>query len=227
MYDQYVSIVDLLLDARKCNIESVRNTPEFDTLLRQYQAERNNLIKPLVEDEEWERAILIAEKYLDYTTLIIVCEKTNNEQRLDEYLERFNSDNFAKYVFDWYLQENKQSKLLARCKKSIRKTSKSDLTKYLGTHPSLSWLQHVHERNYDKAANTLKCLAIDEKNLLTKKKTMLSIAKLANLAANGVNSENIFVKNINRDLELIQFQEELPDTVLSAFGYDTVRFPPN
>lgn len=51
---------------------------------------------------------------------------------------------------------------------------------------------------------------------------MLSIAKLANLVTNGVHSKNDFVENINRDLELINYQEELPDTVLSSFGYDTV-----
>lgn len=222
LYDQYVNIVDILLDARKCNVESTRNTQSFETLHRQYQNERTKLIQPLVDDKEWERAVLLAEKYLDYSILILICENTNNQQRLDEYLERFKNDDFAQHVFNWYLQENKQGKLLTKCKASARRQTKSNLTQYLGTHPSLSWLQHVFEGNYDKVAFTLNCLATDEKKLLTKKKSMLSIAKLANLCANGVNCQNDFVQNVNKDLELISYQEELPDTVLSAFGYDTV-----
>lgn len=222
LYDQYVNIIDLLLDARKCNIESARNSSEFSTLLRQYQTERSRFIQPLIDDLEWERAALLAEKYLDYSTLIVICEKTNNQQRLDDYLERFKTDDFARHVFNWYMQENKQARLLQMCK-TLK--SKHDLVKYLDTHPSLSWLQHMHERNYDKAAFTLRHLASDERNLLTKKRSMLSIAKLASLVANGVNCESDFIQSINRDLELIMFQEELPDSILSAFGYDTIKQP--
>lgn len=49
LYDQYVSLVDLILDACKCNVESARNTSDFDTLNRQYQNERHKLIQPLGE----------------------------------------------------------------------------------------------------------------------------------------------------------------------------------
>lgn len=224
LYDQYVNIIDILLDGRKCYVESTRNTSEFEILHRHYTSERSKMIQPLIEDKEWERAALLAEKYLDYNVLIVICENTNNQQRLDEYLERFKNEDFAQHVFNWYLQENKQGKLLARCKASARRQTKSNLTQYLGTHPSLSWLQHVFEGHYDKAAFTLDCLARDEKKLLTKKKSLLSIAKLANLAANGVNSKNHFVENVNKELDLITYQEELPDCVLSAFGYDTVSY---
>lgn len=76
--------------------------------------------------------------------------------------------------------------------------------------------------DYEKTAQTLMTLASEEKDLLTRKKSMLSFAKLSSFVANGVGIETEFIENINRELELIQCQEELPDEVLATFGYVTV-----
>ena len=47
LYEQVVGLIDLILDGRKCHLESIRGTEKFVILLKQYEAERTNLIQPL------------------------------------------------------------------------------------------------------------------------------------------------------------------------------------
>lgn len=47
LYEQLVSLIDLILDGRKCHLESIRGTEKFEVLLKQYEADRANLIQPL------------------------------------------------------------------------------------------------------------------------------------------------------------------------------------
>jgi hypothetical protein len=53
---------------------------------------------------------------------------------------------------------------------------------------------------------------------------MLSLAKLA-LLASDEHPQNVEeeVSAMNRDLDLVVYQEELPEVVLSSYGYDIER----
>ena len=42
-----------------------------------------------MEDEEYERAAILAEKYCDFQTLVQICDLTDNTERLDHYMEKF------------------------------------------------------------------------------------------------------------------------------------------
>jgi hypothetical protein len=42
-----------------------------------------------VEDEEFERAAILAEKYCDFQILVQICELTDNSERLNQYMEKF------------------------------------------------------------------------------------------------------------------------------------------
>jgi len=42
-----------------------------------------------VESREYERAVSLAEKYCDFSTLIEICELLNNEERLWRYMDQF------------------------------------------------------------------------------------------------------------------------------------------
>lgn len=176
----------------------------------------------LVADKEWERAALLAEKYLDFEILVSICEATNNQQRLDEYMDRFENEGFSEYVYSWYLQQNKQGKLLERCKTFSKQRKEQKLTNFLSGHPSLLWLENVFERKFDNAAETLQKLAQEEVDSVIRQKTILSLSKLAKLVGNETDNEE-FIENINARLELIAFQEELPDYLLEHFGYNTIK----
>lgn len=47
LYEQLVSFIDLILDGRKCHLNSVHGTEKYDVLLKQYETDRTNLIQPL------------------------------------------------------------------------------------------------------------------------------------------------------------------------------------
>ncbi|XP_018569025.1 nuclear pore complex protein Nup133 [Anoplophora glabripennis] len=223
LLDHFVALTDLILDGRKCHLESIKNTPRENVLYKQYCSDRHKLIKPLLTEKEWEKAAQLAEKYLDFETLVIVCELTDNQQRLDEYMDRFSNDGFTEYVYNWFLKENKQGKLIDRYRKIDRTKNVQKFTNFLSDHPSLSWMQQIFDQKFALAADTLQKLADEEEESLTRQKTMYSLSKLAKLAGPNTPDLEIFTTNINSCLELTAFQGDLPDYVLQQFGYDTMR----
>lgn len=172
---------------------------------------------PLVDNEEFERAATLAEKYLDFETLVQICETTDNQHRLDEYMDRFSNQNFPEYVYTWYLEKNKRGKLIDRCRTFTKSRNVQKLTQFLSDHPSLAWMQNIYDRKFALAANTLRNLANDETDSIMRQKTLLSLSKLSKLA--DASAGDSFVQDVNLRLELVSFQEELPDYVLEQFGY--------
>ncbi|KAJ8925587.1 hypothetical protein NQ315_009427 [Exocentrus adspersus] len=224
LLDHFIALTDLILDGRKCHLESIKGTSKENVLYKQYCSDRHKLIKPLLKEREFEKAAQLAEKYLDFETLVIVCELTDNQERLDEYMERFNNDGFTEYVYNWFLKENKQGKLMNRCRRTVGKTKNvQKLTSFLSNHPSLSWMQQIFDNEFGLAANTLQNLGQHETESLTRQKTIYSLCKLSKLAGPNTPDLDLFTTNINSCLELITFQEDLPDYVLQQFGYDTIN----
>ncbi|GJQ78399.1 putative nuclear pore complex protein [Trypoxylus dichotomus] len=222
LYDQMVCLIDIILDGLKSHMESIKGSEKEELLRKQYERDRFQLINQLVINKQWDCAAVLGEKYLDFKILVIICESTDNQQRLDEYMDRFSNEGFSKFVYGWYMQENKQAKLINRCRK-IANASNKTLYKFLSEHPSLSWMKDVFNKNFDGAAETLNDLALHETESVGRKKTMLSLSKLAKLAASNGPTRDDFIDETNRNLELIEFQEEIPDYVLEEFGYDTVK----
>jgi nuclear pore complex protein Nup133 len=217
LYEQLVSLIDLILDGRKCHLESIRGTEKFEVLLKQYETERANLIQPLIKEEQYDSAAMLAEKYCDFPSLIQICELTNNKNRLDGYIEKFAAQDFAGFLFSWYVKDGRQGQLVERC----RRGGTTELTEKLSEHPYLSWVQAALTDELRLAANTLHTLAIQETELVTRKKSMLSLAKLA-LLASDESEDNVvdYVKTIDNELGLIAYQEDLPAQVLTTYGYD-------
>ncbi|KAF7996446.1 hypothetical protein HCN44_002078 [Aphidius gifuensis] len=220
LYDQIVGLIDLILDGRKCHLESIRGTDKFDILLKKYETERTNLIQPLIKHQHYENAAMLAEKYCDFATLVQICELTDNKKLLDSYTEKFSNQDFVGFLFSWYVKGGKQGQLVERC----RRGGATELTEKLAEHPELSWLQASLTNEYRLAANTLHSLATQEVELVKRKKTMLSMSKLALLCLTDIDNEfEETLAAIDSDLELIGHQESLPDSVLEAYGYDTKK----
>ncbi|GFG32593.1 hypothetical protein Cfor_12358 [Coptotermes formosanus] len=225
LYDQLMHLVDIILDGQKCYLESIRGTEKFDILFQQYETERHAIIEPFCKYEEFERAAILAEKYCDFQILVQISELTDNRERLDRYMEKFSEQDFSQFLFGWYIREQKQGRLLQQFRSTKRpRTHQQALSQFLVDHPSLSWLQNVFNGDYKQANNTLRDLAKKESELLQRKKTMLSLAKLA-LLASDEHPQNVEeeVSAMNRDLDLVVYQEELPEVVLSSYGYDIER----
>lgn len=157
-------------------------------------------------------AAKLAEKYLDFKTLVIICDQTKNQTRLDEYIERYRDQDFSQFAINWHLQQNKRGDLFERFKRN-----QSELTRFLGDHPSLAWIQTVFNGDLSRAARILLQLSKSETELVSRKKTMLSLSKLTSLAADEDLSNQIDA--INGELQLIQYQLMVPNRMLQIFGY--------
>lgn len=229
--------MDFYLDGRKAYLESIKDLEKYDTLLKKYEAERSDLIYNFgkdnfidrinyfkwllfqkngflaVDDSQYELAAKLAEKYLDFKTLVVICDQTKNQARLDEYIERYKDKDFSQFAINWHLQQNKRGDLFERFKRS-----QSELTRFLGDHPSLAWIQNVSNGDMARASRVLLSLAMEESESITRKKTMLSLAKLTALAADEDLSSDI--ESLNIESEFIEFQLKLSPRLLAIFGYD-------
>lgn len=156
----------------------------------------------------------MAEKYLDFKTLVVICDQTKNQSRLEEYIERYRDQDFSQFAINWHLQQNKRGDLFERFKRN-----QTELTRFLGDHPSLEWIQTVFNGDLSRASRILLSLAQNETESVSRKKTMLSLAKLTSLAADEELANEIEV--INGELQLIDYQLKVSKRMLIIFGYDS------
>lgn len=166
----------------------------------------------LVDDNQYELAAKLAEKYLDFKTLILICDRTKNQTRLEEYIERFSEQDFSRFAINWHLNQNKHGDLF-----ELFKRNQDDLLRFLGDRPSLAWVQAVFNGDLTRASRILLSLAQNETDQVSRKKTMLSLAKLASLTANEDLSTQIDA--INMELILIEYQSMVLPRLLNLFGY--------
>lgn len=155
----------------------------------------------------------MAEKYLDFKTLVIICDQTKNQTRLDEYMERYRDQDFSQFAISWHVQQDKRGDLFERFKRN-----QSELSRFLGVHPSLAWIQTVFNGDLSRAARILLQLAQNETELVARKKTMLSLSKLTSLATDEDLSNQI--ETINGELQLIEYQLKVPTRMLQIYGYN-------
>lgn len=170
-YQQMTELIDFVLDGRRNYLASIKNNQEkLNVLQHQYDSQRFDLIYPLVEDEQYELAAKLAEKYFDFQTLVIICDRTENQQRLDEYIERFKSQNFSQFAISWHMKQNKQGDLFGRFK-----NNQVELAKFLNNHPSLAWIQLIFNGQMSKASNVLLELAQNEVELVARKRVRFKV----------------------------------------------------
>lgn len=158
-------------------------------------------------------ATKLAEKYYDFHTLVLICDETGNQQRLDQYIKLYKNMDFSQYAINWYLRQNKRGDLFERFKHN-----QEELAKYLGDHPTLAWIQSVFNGDLSHASRILFMLAQSETNLIARKKTMLSMAKLTLLA--GDQDLTSLLTDINTQLLLVDYQKQLPPNLLANLGFD-------
>lgn len=151
---------------------------------------------------------------MDFKTLVVICDRTKNQTRLDEYIERYRDQDFSQFAINWHLQQNKRGDLFERFKRN-----QIELTRFLGDHPSLAWIQTVFNGDLARASRILLSeLAQNETDSVSRKKTMLSLAKLTSLAADEDLSNQIEI--INGELQLIDYQSKVSKRMLHIFGYN-------
>ncbi len=198
---------------------------------------RTACLTPLLRLKQYERAASLAEKYEDFEVLIRICEELGNEEQLQAYAARFAAKGFSERLFEWYLREGKQGRMLAgsgvvgrggggrggdaTATTTTTSPTSQRLSEFLSKHESLNWLHQIHLGAYREAATTLSKLATVEEQLPARRKTLLSLGKLCLIASGSTGSTLNTPENyghFDERLKLLQLQEGLSEAVLRRKG---------
>ena len=148
-----------------------------------------------------------------------LCERMGSRRQLQEYMKRFSTKGFADFLFKQYLDQGKLQQLL-----SFSEDFPQELGKFLEPHDNLSWMHQVVTQDYNRAHQTLHRMAKGEAKYVGKKKTLLSLSKLSMLASDSTDTETL--QTLNRELQVIEFQQNIPTEALEANGLVPEEMPP-
>ncbi|XP_072907267.1 nuclear pore complex protein Nup133 [Hemitrygon akajei] len=213
LLEQVVALLDFYLDGYVCQLKSVDRPAQqerYNKLDMEYTQKRSHLLSQLLSLGQHQLTASLAEKYCDFDILIQLCEQTDNQARLQRYLNQFADQNFSDFLFRWYMEKGKRGKLL-----SPPVAQHAQLANFLQSHEHLSWLHEINIQNFEKAHQTLLNLANMETRYFAKKKTLLSLSKLSVFASDL--SENLLhekIEDLNAQEQYLLHQDTLPMELL-------------
>ncbi|KAK6300458.1 hypothetical protein J4Q44_G00285560 [Coregonus suidteri] len=213
--EQLAALLDVLLGGYVAQLTSLRpgrpgQQDRYNTLEMEYTQRRSELLAPLLELGQYQWVAALAEKYCDFDILVQMCELTDNQNRLQHYMAKFADQNFADFLFRWYMEKGKRGKLLSQ-----PVAQHQQLASFLQSHEHLSWLHHIHVHDFSSAHKTLYDQANMETRYFVKKKTLLALSKLTALASDM--PEAVLKKRVDDMVEQERFllhQETLPKQLL-------------
>ncbi|XP_064177586.1 nuclear pore complex protein Nup133 [Anguilla rostrata] len=211
--EQLVALLDAYLGGYVAQLTSLNQPGQqehYNALEMEYTQKRSELLAPFLELGLYQWVAPLAEKYCDFDILVQMCEQTDNQSRLQRYMTKFAHQNFADFLFRWYMEKGKRGKLLSQ-----PIAQHQQLASFLQAHEHLSWLHEINVQDYQKAHRTLYGLANMETRYFAKKKTLLALSKLTALTSDF--PEVVMQRKLDDILEQERFllhQETLPKQLL-------------
>ncbi|XP_061771494.1 nuclear pore complex protein Nup133 [Nerophis ophidion] len=234
--EQLVELLDFYLGAYVAQLHSLQQAPpagqqeRYNSLEMEYSQRRAELLTPLLELGQYQWVAALAEKYCDFDILVQMCELTDNQSRLQHYMSKFAQQNFADFLFRWYMEKGKRGKLLSQ-----PAAQHQELAGFLQAHQHLSWLHDIHVHDYQSAHRTLSRQADTETRYFAKKKTLLALSKLAALASDlpedelakrvedMVQQERFLLHQETLPRQLLEDRQQNPDTMPLLSAYKLVQ----
>ncbi|KAK5925980.1 hypothetical protein CgunFtcFv8_021588 [Champsocephalus gunnari] len=210
--EQLVALLDIHLGGYVAQLTSLTPLQQerYNSLEMEYSQRRSELLAPLLELGQYQWVAALAEKYCDFDILVQMCEQTDNQSRLQHYMSKFADQNFADFLFRWYMEKGKRGKLLSQ-----PAAQHQQLASFLQSHQHLSWLHHIHVHDYRSANRTLHSQADAETRYFVKKKTLLALSKLTMLASDLPEDQlNKHVDDMVEQERFLLHQETLPRQLL-------------
>ncbi|KAM9792215.1 nuclear pore complex protein Nup133 [Neosynchiropus ocellatus] len=215
--EQLVALLDIYLGGYVAQLSSLQHQrhpvaqqERYNSLELEYSQRRSELLTPLLELGQHQWVAALAEKYCDFDILVQMCEQTDNQSRLQHYMSKFADQNFADFLFRWYMEKGKRGKLLSQ-----PAAQHQQLSGFLQAHQHLSWLHHIHVHDYPSAHRTLHSQADAETRYFVKKKTLLALSKLTALASDLPDDQiDKQVEDIVEQERFLLHQETLPRQLL-------------
>uniref|UniRef100_A0A8C2KZ30 Nucleoporin 133 n=1 Tax=Cyprinus carpio TaxID=7962 RepID=A0A8C2KZ30_CYPCA len=217
--EQLVALLDSLLSGYVAQLTSLRRAGQqerYVTLENEYTQKRSELLAPLLELGQHQWVAALAEKYCDFDILVQLCERTDNQSRLQQYMVKFADQNFADFLFRWYMEKGKRGKLLSQ-----PIATHQQLASFLQAHDHLSWLHDIHVQDYQRAHRTLYSQANTETRYYSKKTTLLALSKLTALVSDMPEA----VHHIVEQERFLLHQETLPKQLLDEKQLDPDSMP--
>uniref|UniRef100_A0A674F3R1 Nucleoporin 133 n=1 Tax=Salmo trutta TaxID=8032 RepID=A0A674F3R1_SALTR len=232
--EQLAALLDVLLGGYVSQLTSLRpgrpgQQDRYNTLEMEYTQRRSELLAPLLELGQYQWVAALAEKYCDFDILVQMCEQTDNQNRLQHYMAKFADQNFADFLFRWYMQKGKRGKLLSQ-----PIAQHQQLASFLQSHEHLSWLHHIHVHDFSSAYKTLYGQANMETRYFVKKKTLLALSKLTALASDMpecflchptdmVEQERFLLHQETLPKQLLEEKQQNPDTMPLLSAHNLIR----
>lgn len=207
--DQVTFLVDALLSS------AIDVFSEMDS---NYTKLRYKLLKKLMDYKEHHKVIELAEKYADQRVIVEVCFETDNIDLLYSFMDKLFEQNFRQTVFSWYLEKGKIVEMLRNfCRKP---KYEHDVALALEAYPSYGWIAGGFSTNINLTCESLKQCSSKEKTNVLRKQYQLNLYKMAILAKSGPYSINPVLDQIDRDLEIIEHQINIPECIFEFYGLD-------
>uniref|UniRef100_A0A3Q3KUW0 Nucleoporin 133 n=1 Tax=Mastacembelus armatus TaxID=205130 RepID=A0A3Q3KUW0_9TELE len=229
--EQLVALLDIYLGGYVAQLSSLqqRRPPgtsqeRYNSLEMEYSQRRSELLTPLLELGQYQWVAALAEKYCDFDILVQMCEQTENQSRLQHYMAKFADQNFADFLFRWYMEKGKRGKLLSQ-----PAAQHQQLSSFLQAHQHLSWLHHIHVHNYHSAYRTLYSQANMETRYFVKKKTLLALSKLTALASDlpedelNKEQERFLLHQETLPRQLLEEKQQNPDTMPLLSAHNLIQ----
>uniref|UniRef100_A0A7N8WYM9 Nucleoporin 133 n=1 Tax=Mastacembelus armatus TaxID=205130 RepID=A0A7N8WYM9_9TELE len=221
--EQLVALLDIYLGGYVAQLSSLqqRRPPgtsqeRYNSLEMEYSQRRSELLTPLLELGQYQWVAALAEKYCDFDILVQMCEQTENQSRLQHYMAKFADQNFADFLFRWYMEKGKRGKLLSQ-----PAAQHQQLSSFLQAHQHLSWLHHIHVTLYSQANM--------ETRYFVKKKTLLALSKLTALASDlpedelNKEQERFLLHQETLPRQLLEEKQQNPDTMPLLSAHNLIQ----
>ena len=208
-----------------------------------YDALKTKLLDVYVKKRQHDQALALADKYVDFYTLIAMCEIHGDVQQLEAYLDKFAATTFAEFVVRHFIERRKLNFILR-----AQLLRRADIARCLDKYPFLSWIKDLKQQQQQQqqpqqyeqggeqdahaaASRTLASLGHNETDSFMKQKTLLSLSKLSLLASasasasDGGASLQARLRSLDRQLAYLAHVEHLAPRVAQHYAMSVEHIP--
>lgn len=208
--DQLYYLTDALLSDWYQEIvrSEVQEPTAFSQLEEQFGSLRAELLAPFkFIPSQYELGLQLAQKYREFLVIVEICEQQEDPAKLWNYAAEFSQLGFERVVFEFYYVNKQYYKLL-----TPPRAYWASLRDYLDTTGAntIAWNHLVRIGDYKAAEETFESLARGEINSAANQTTLLSLAKLSQLASgtpisdlNEEREQKLYLRDAQRSIRAI------------------------